>query len=92
MWDRPLVAWAGYCTSDRTGCAGMLVRSNERAADLSETMPRILQPEDHQPWLDGASLLSLGPTFDAADYYREDVGERWSRGEQDLATLPLYAA
>lgn len=58
LHDHPLVGWAGIC--DESGCAGVLIKANDMIKPLSDTMPRLLAPEDHGPWLDGASLLSLG--------------------------------
>jgi len=89
LWDEPLTAWAGLCTSE--GSAGMLVLANERVEPLSDTMPRMLPPDDWEPWLAGASLLSLGPGYPEAAFYRENLGERWSTGhsiESALLQLP----
>lgn len=80
LWDEPLTVWAGVCIADC--CAGLLVLANERVEPLSDTMPRLLQPEDRDLWLAGPSLLSLGPGYPEAAFYRENLGERWSSGQQ----------
>lgn len=87
LWDEPLTAWAAVCTDDR--CAGVLVLANERVEPLSDTMPRLLAPEDRDLWLGGGSLLALGPGYAEADFYRENLGERWSTGRSTDGMLPL---
>lgn len=78
LWDHPLAAWAGVCGDG--GCAGVLGFANNVVAPGSETMPLLLRPEDHQRWLGGGTLLSLGPGFADAEFYRENFGELWSTG------------
>lgn len=81
--DNPLIVWAGLCSADGENCVGILVQANDRIEPYSETMPRLLLPEDRERWLAGEGLLSLGPTIDANAFYRENLGERWSTGRPD---------
>lgn len=76
--NAPLAAWAGLCGED--GCAGLLVRAPDVLAPLTQTMPRLLSPEDCGRWLTGAPLLSLDPFFDEDQFYVEQLGELWSSG------------
>lgn len=85
----PLVAWAGVCVDG--ACAGVLILANSRIEGLSKTMPRLLMPEDHAAWLDGGTLLSLGPSFADGEFYGENFEERWSTGKP-IDELPLFKA
>ncbi|MBX3563588.1 MAG: hypothetical protein KF730_03320 [Sphingomonas sp.] len=87
LWDRPLAAWAGVCIDG--ACAGVLIEANPLVEPLSSTMPRLLTADDHALWLEGATLLSLGPLFGDDEFYRENLAERWSTGRHD-ETLPLF--
>ncbi|WP_066793461.1 hypothetical protein [Sphingomonas soli] len=51
-------------------------------------MPLLLHPEDCALWLEGGSLLALGPAFAADEFYRENLAERWSTGRPDLDATP----
>lgn len=90
LQNHPLTAWAGVCTGDH--CAGVLVRANERVEPLSDTMPCLLQSEDWDRWLDGGTLLSLGPCHPDAHFYCENLGERWSTGLSEDDMPPLFSA
>ncbi len=89
LWDHPVAAWAGVFEGG--GCAGMLVMANERVEPLSSTMPHLLPSQDQTCWLERGSLLLLGPGYADAEYYRENLGERWSSGRPD-EELPLFRA
>ena len=83
VWDRPLAAWAGVWTGSgaEAGCAGVLTLSNERIAAVSQHMPVLLAPGDHDSWLNGPGwLLAATPIAEAAAFYLERTDERWSTG------------
>lgn len=90
--EEPLTAWAGFCNAARTHCAGLLMRTSASLERGNAPYPRLLRREYWQAWLDGAGFLSIGEPYEDTDLYREDLGERWSNGRQDAATLPLFAA
>lgn len=91
LWDEALTAWAGLCTPDGQ-CAGILARANERVEPYSATMPLLLAPADREGWLAGAGFLALRADYDSADFYRENLGERWSTGRPDVEASPPFAA
>lgn len=86
LHDHPLIGWAGIC--DESGCAGVLIEANDTIEPLSNRMPRLLAPEDHGLWLDGAGLLSLRPPYPDEAFYRENFEERWSTG-RSIESDPL---
>lgn len=91
LWDETLTAWAGICSSDGR-VAGILGRANERVAPCSDRMPLLLAPADRDDWLAGAGFLALRAGYDPEDFYRENLGERWSTGQLDLETSPPFAS
>lgn len=81
LWDQPLVGWAGLCTPDGQGCAGILVLANPLIERVSRHMPLLSRPEAHGAWLGGsATILSMATFTEEADFYLEHTSERWSTG------------
>lgn len=91
LWDEALAAWAGICAPDGR-VAGLLGRANERVGPYSDRMPLLLAPANRDVWLAGAGFLALRAGYDAEDFYRENLGERWSTGRLDLETPPPFAS
>lgn len=51
----------------------------------------LLAPADRHSWLAGVGFLSPRAEYDAADFYRENLGEQWSTGWIDLEGSPPVA-
>lgn len=92
LWDEALTAWAGLYAPDDGACAGILVQANERVEPCSSRMPLLLTAKDRERWLSGGGLLALGFGYESEDFYRENLGERWATGLQEIAASPPVAA
>ena len=91
LWDETLTAWAGLCTPGGH-CAGILGRANEQVEPYSDAMPLLLASADRESWLAGAGFLALRADYVASDFYRENLGERWSTGRLCEEAPPRLAA
>ena len=80
LWDTPLAAWAGLCSQDESGCAGLLVPAHELIARVSPNMPMLLPPEEQEGWLADESPLSMEKAYEPSDWYLEPSDEAWSSG------------
>jgi putative SOS response-associated peptidase YedK len=82
--DQPMAAWAGlWRPSDEWGdvYTGVMVDATKELWDIHDRMPVILQPDDHEAWLnapaeDALKLLRKYPA-DRLEVERTDV--RWIR-------------
>lgn len=80
LWDEPLAAWGGVCTSDRNGCAGVLMPANSLLSRVSDTQPLLLNASDQKLWLAGAGPLALSLPYTEEHWYLEASDEAWGSG------------
>lgn len=96
--DQPIAAWAGFCRNIPDYgpvYAGMTMDANAAVAPTNDRMPVLLDPQDHDRWLNGSIRdvigFQFGQPFAAGRFLIEATEDAWRSGKLPATAHPQLA-